>query len=317
MPTPPKETRSKIQWKLLFYSLVVSTAFWGVVKLNRYYTVETDIYLHYQIPTEISIESRLPQKLKARVRAKGSRLLAIATGFKKPEAEVEIARFLKQENTSLILPVSEVVRKEFSGDMEITEVYPSMLTLEFIKKKVTELPIHPTKIKVIPKYGFFQKGNISFKPAYVTVIAEPDFFIGHNQWFTRPATIILDDYQCVREIPLDTLPETYITPKKTQAIVYGQRYCEKEFVLSVKPRRTPQNFTVRIFPKKVNVKLLISVEDYHKITEKDLEAYIDLSYWDEKKPFAKVQTNIEGLPYDIKHYFVFPSVANYSITYLQ
>ncbi len=317
MPTPPKKKTSKIQWKLLFYSLTISTVFWLAVKINRYYTVETDVYLKYQIPTEITIESRLPQKVQARIRAKGSRLLAVAMGIRKLEAEINISRFLELENTSLMLPMGEVLQSELSNEFEITDVYPSLFTLEFIKKKTAELPILATNIRVIPKHGFFQIGNISFEPSYVTVIADPNFFIAHNQWFTRPATIVLDDYKRSQVIPLDTVSGVYILPKETKATVFAERYCEKEFLLPLKVRNVPQNFSVKIFPKQVQVKILVSLKDYQKIKSEDLEAYVDLSYWDEEKPFAKIQTNIRALPYDIKHSFVYPAVADYTITYLQ
>ncbi len=295
--------------KLLLFSFLISLLFWFIVKLSKTYTVETTIFLDYQIPREISINNELPTKVQARIKAKGSQLLFMELGLKSITAKIEIFKFIRLGNDYQTVPVSQLLQEELGGEIQIVETYPALITFDYIKKSSAELPI-VSKIKFVPKYGFYKVGNVEFEPPYTTVIADPKLLLIHNQWYTKDTTIEIMHRRQIENVALEQKDNIFIDPQKVKAVIKAKRFCEHEIVKKVEIINAPKQLNIRVAPGYVKVKLLIPVEDLENFPEEKLKVFVDFKKLSPYSNLLHIQTNEDSLNILIKKVFIYPNIAD-------
>jgi YbbR domain-containing protein len=163
---------------------------------------------------------------------------------------------------------------------QIAAFNPDTLYFDFSNRKVKRIPIKLlTDIRY--KKQFAQSDNITIKPGYVIINGPASTIDKITEWPTD--TLRLDSISETVSTGLDMQPvkegNLSVYPKTVQVNVPVDEFTEKTLLIPVKLINNQRGDDVKIFPQKVKITFMVSLNRYNETDEDFFEATADLDLW--------------------------------------
>ncbi|GAA4340256.1 hypothetical protein GCM10023149_51510 [Mucilaginibacter gynuensis] len=172
------------------------------------------------------------------------------------------------------------INKKQAENRQIVGIDPDTLYFDFSNRRFKKVPVKLVKsIKYEKQY--FQSDDIEIKPSEVTVSGPSEVISKIEYWKTDTlrGTDINETLQ--GQLKLQPVKEGNMSvyPKTVQVKIPVDEFTEKSLQVPVKVINNSNYYNVKIFPQKVKVTFVTSLNDYPNIDEAFFVAAADLDLW--------------------------------------
>ncbi len=257
---------------ILLTCIAISLFFWLLVKLSQEYRTDFTFEIDYNIPGS-SIFLDIPAtEIKAYGEGTGWSLMGNKIGGKR---KIE----LKAVETGEVFRSSDWLKARIieisSGNLNWFEIYPDFLRFDLVRKKVKKVPVS-------------LRGNFNFSPGFH--FSSPPLLQPDSVTITGPSPLI-DTIQIwstdtiskkgiknsfTVNIPLKQ-PATSLITLSPENILFNaevEQLTEKILFLPVTIKNAPDS--VRIFPKKIKISVVLGLKYYNEVEASDFSAEVDM-----------------------------------------
>jgi len=211
---------------------------------------------------------------------------ALFLGKRKPKKnnfEVDL-KLLGDKNYIVFSENALLIKKNTLRNQKIISIKPDTLFFDFTKRKIKQIPV-----KVISQLSFQkqfnQSGPIDIYPKMVTIIG-PELEINKIKYWP---TQMLKTNKSRAKINLNvSLPKLFknninVYPMVVNVKIPVEEFTEKQLEIPITIYNNPNYYSVKLFPNKVIIKVMVSLSQYNKITAENFEAKVDLDLWTKYK----------------------------------
>ncbi|HET6511972.1 MAG TPA: YbbR-like domain-containing protein [Candidatus Kapabacteria bacterium] len=260
-------------------ALLVAALLWTYVHLSTPYEAEIDIPVSITPPKGLAIASGLPERLHARVKGAGWKILLLEfTGNAKFELDLTERLFpLTNPNTLQLTPDELRNGARLPSEVELVVVEPDTLDVSFGRIVRKQVPVRPV-MNVTPGRGYALVGVPVATPPMVTIEGSQDVLDSIQFFPTKPL-----DRSSARETVsesvelLDTLSNSVrvLSASLVRVRQSVQAIGERTFTyVPVHPDAAPVDKDILFVPGYVSVTLRGGVEDLAKMKSDDIRAYV-------------------------------------------
>lgn len=270
----------------LFLSLIFSI----LTKLSKEYTAVLTVNPKLiKIPEDVIIINDTTSKdLELTIKTYGFKWLGYY--LKKPNISLDVES-LKNRDDSYIWERNEgyaSLISQFSQDVVIESVTPETLVFNFDKNETKRVPI------------LFQ-GSVIYEDGYNSILGpqiEPDSItlIGPSSLVNDIKTVqtsnleldnLKDSYNAMIDInQIDSLQnEIKFSPNKVSFNIDVKRFTEGSLIVPLKFVNLPTDQTVHFFPKEVEIKYLVALEEFKDVKSSDFEIQCNLNNFNIESSF--------------------------------
>ena len=248
--------------------LALSAAFWLFQSLNETYEESFSVPIELQgVPKEIVITTELPKSITVNLRDKGFNLLSYKYG---------------QEFNPIVI--------EYTAN---NRGYVRLFTRDYIDQISSQLlsttqlvGFQPDTLEYFYNFGHSKILPVKFTGSYTT---EADFLVSHMELEPQNITVyaqknILDTMQYAytepiyigslrdslrTDVPMLKMRGVKYIPNKVSLRIQVDRMVEKTVDVPIRGVNFPASKALRTFPAKAQIKFLVGMKDYRRITEND------------------------------------------------
>ncbi len=263
-----------------FTCLVVAIIAWLFTVLSNPHPYTIRAILNFRnTPQRRAFHSLQSDTVNAEVSGNGWQML-----FSKMKSESRVINVDLQtlENKSFVVLSSQLnqINSKIENGQQITSFNPDTLYFDFSNRKVKRVPVHLVS-ELAYQHQFFQSGNITLKPAYVIVNGPASVIDKLTYWPSD--TLKLDSLSETNTSRIDMQPVSEgnlsVYPKSVQVTVPVDEFTEKTLFVPIKLINNRNYQDVKVFPQKVKVTFIISLNKYEETDEDFFEATADLDLW--------------------------------------
>jgi YbbR domain-containing protein len=169
-------------------------------------------------------------------------------------------------------------KKDF--DEQIVGFNPDTLYFDFSNRAVKRIPVKLLS-DINYQHQFSQSNDVFIRPSYVTLSGPANVIDNIKTWNTD--SLILDSVNETVRTRINMQPakegNVSIYPKSVQVVLPVDEFTEKTISIPVKLINNLDYYKVKIFPVKVNVTFITSLNRYAEMDEDLFEASADLGLW--------------------------------------
>lgn len=279
------------RWKetLIFLAFVLlSFGFWYLQSMQQDYEIEKTVQVKYKnIPHEIAFTDTVPNKIKIRIRDKGSVLLNYSFGRVFTPIEINMKDMPVDQGTVVLerKDIESDIYKQLMASTALISYDPAQINITYTKRMEKDLPVvFNGNIQYEP--GFHRSEEMQITPAYVKVYAAESVL----DTLTRIQTVYTDikkaNKSFTRALPLQKIEGAAYNPESITITIPIEQYTEKTLDIPVLITRIPDDYTVRLFPPVVKVVSSLPLSKY-----KDLDA----DQFEIRIPFSELEQNLTGI----------------------
>ncbi len=298
--------------------LLISTVLWFLNALNKNYSAVISHPVDYNnIPVNRFIANHPPSRLNVKVSGQGFVLLKYRMTASFSPLELDIARLITENPPSsagvFVLSadrIKNITSSQISKELQLVEVTPPLITLDFDTLSVKKLPIG-SNLALQFKPQFELVGDVVFRPARVTVtgpgqvIAELDTIYTISQSFKNLESSFSQEVQLV--VPRQTVVE----PGKVTFSATIDEFTEKTLRIPVWVDNQPEEVRVLLFPHEVEIRFLTGLKTFALIKPEDFQAFVSWEEIGAQAPVLKIR--IRKQPVSVKALKISPEHVEYLI----
>jgi len=270
----------------LFLSLIFSI----LTKLSKEYTAVLTVNPKLiKIPEDVIILNDTTSKdLELTIKTYGFKWLGYY--LKKPNISLDV-QSLKNREDSYIWERNEgyaSLISQFSQDVVIESVTPESLVFNFDKNGTKRVPIL-FQGSVIYEDGYNSILGPQIEPDSITIIGPSSLVndIKAVQTSNLELDNLKDSYNAMIDInQIDSLQnEIKFSPNKVSFNIDVKRFTEGSLIVPLKFVNLPTDQTVRFFPKEVEIKYLVALEEFKDVKSSDFEIQCNLNNFNIESSF--------------------------------
>lgn len=260
--------------------LAVSFVAWIAITLSSSYNYTVkEIVVFKNVPQKRAFHSLQSDTVAVTVKGSGwqmlfskideqNKIIKVDLGTLDSDAYVVLSKQLAAINAEKALP------------NQVVAVSPDTLYFDFTNRSVRRVPVQLVR-SINYKQQYTQSGNVVIKPAYVTVSGPSNIIDKIKRWRTDSLVLKNVGESVSAQVNLQASAEGNISiyPKTVQVNIPVEEFTEKTVRLPVKLMGNVDFFNVKIFPQKVKVTFITSLNRYADITDELFEAQADLNLW--------------------------------------
>ncbi|OCX53102.1 hypothetical protein BEL04_01940 [Mucilaginibacter sp. PPCGB 2223] len=235
-------------------------------------------------PLRRSFRSLQPDTIEAKVKGTGWNLLLSSMNVENTSISVSL-KDLDQRNYIVLSTQLAAINQKRPADRPITKLLPDTLYFDFSSRAVKRVPIQ-LQYNIGFKKQFGISDQIVLRPNYVTLSGPADVLEKIKSWKTD--SLVLNDVEAPVEesVRLQGLHESNMTiyPKTVRVRIPVDEFTEKTVQIPVKLINNKNYYNVKLYPQKVKVTFMVSLNRYPGINNEFFEAVADLDQWHEKGP---------------------------------
>jgi len=165
-------------------------------------------------------------------------------------------------------------------NQQITAIDPDTLYFDFTNRLTKKVPVK-TLLGIDYQKQFAISGNVSVKPAYVTISGPADRLQKISEWKTDSIKAVDVNETINTRVNLQAVSEGNLTiyPKSVQVVIPVDEFTEKTLDIPVKLINNHNYDNVKVFPQKVKVTFTTSLNRYKDMSDDLFEATADLDLW--------------------------------------
>lgn len=200
----------------------------------------------------------------------------------KPESKPITVDLSSLETRNFVVLSTQLkqINAKRESNQQITLIDPDTLYFDFSNRLTKKVPVKAI-MNINYQKQFAVSGNITIKPAYVTVSGPTDRLQKIDEWKTDSIHADKVNESIITRINLQGVKEGNLTvyPKTVQVIIPVDEFTEKTLDIPVKLINNHNYDNVKVFPQKVKVTFTTSLNRYKDMTEDLFEATADLDLW--------------------------------------
>lgn len=257
---------------IVIISLFFSFLLWGSISLSKdyYITIEFPVRV-INFPEGYSSGTKLPEKISAKIRGNGWKLVAVNLGAES-EYIISAGNDTGRKYFNLHNYLSD--NQWLSSDMEVIDLSPDTLSI-YIER------ISEKKVKIIPDL------NLEFKPGYglateikvfpdSTIISGPTSYLKRiNSVFTEEIKLSDLDSRVVEQVNLKSITGMNYSVNTASITLDVQKIVDKNFDnLVVSVIDIPGDREVVLLPNRISVGLRGGINILGKLNEDEIKTYV-------------------------------------------
>jgi hypothetical protein len=313
------------QYLIFTFFLAVATLAWYIRALNEYYTTELQYPVRYvNLPPNRILSHAPPEYLTLRIKADGFTILGYKLKLKRA-LRFDINSFslysLSQDSTSVYLLTKYTYDRLTSEindpnkNIQILDISPDTLFFNFSrirKKKVQVVAIIQQSESRFARQHMLN-GEITVTPDSV-IVSGPTYILDTmTQITSEPINLKNEEDTVYRAVRIAQFDSRVIIPSvKVEAMIPIDRFTESEFDIPIHAVHVPEGLAVKTFPGTIQIKYLITLSNFNKISPASFFAYIDYNNID-LDINSKLKVELDSLPFFVHDIKIKPAYVEFLI----
>ena len=205
------------------------------------------------------------------------------------------------------------INKQFASTQKIISIKPDTIYFDFTKRSVKKVPI-----KVIKRINFERQfglaGDILLTPEYVTVTGPLEDLKKIKFWDTD--TLVLKNLANSTTVRIrmkqTRLKNINIRPSAVEIKLPVDEFTEKTIEVPLKILNNKGYNSIMLYPKKVKITFLVSLNSYDQIDESFIQAAVDVDEW-KNEHHSQYSVKITDFPEYCKLVRVYPNKVDFIV----
>ncbi|PWK77904.1 YbbR-like protein [Mucilaginibacter oryzae] len=267
---------------VFFTCLAVAVVAWIFTTLSDPipYTIR-EVLIFKNAPQKRAFHSLQPDTVDVTIKGTGWQMLFSKINNDSKPLTVDL-HTLENHNYVVLSSQLKQINAGKEGVSQIISIDPDTLYFDFSNRLVKKVPVELVTGIVYQKQ-FAISGNITVKPAYVTVSGPVERLKDITSWKTDSLKLTGINETINTRVNLQPSKEGNLNvyPRSVQAIIPVDEFTEKTLEIPVKLLHN--NYAdVKVFPQKVKITFTTSLSRYPDMDEDLFEATADLDLWRDK-----------------------------------
>ena len=279
-----------------FTCLLLAVLAWIIASLSNTYSFTIKQVLNFKnAPQRRAFHSLQPDTVNATVKGTGWQMLFSRMQPENKAIKVDL-QTLEKENFVVLSSQLPVINDSREINNKIVAFDPDTLYFDFSNRATKRVPV---KLLAALSYQqqFEQSDNVIIKPAYITVSGPAGSIEKITDWHTDSLKLKDLDETVRTRINLEPAKEGNINiyPKAVQVTLPVNEVTEKTIEIPVKLINNYEYYNVKIFPQKVKVTVITSLNKYRWMDDDLFEANADLDLW-KKNHYSALPVFLSKMP---------------------
>lgn len=304
---------------VIIICLAISTGFWFLNALGKYYTVEVKVPVKYvNLPNNKTLANVLPNEFSLKIRAHGFTILRkkasyFFSPFEFNVNEITKNRMTESKRSNFEFPTRNFyneISNQMSYDFEILGMTPDTLFFsygEMGSKKVKVIP----NVKIDLKKQYEISGEIKSTPDSVIISGPQTMLDTIEQIGTEIKKFNITDKSIQEEFTVKKIQNLFFDPPTIQVNIPVEEFTEANLSVPITINNIPENLNIKLFPAKVKVTFLVSLSRFSVIKPEDFK--LSVNYTDITSGIQRLKINIESKPAFIYALKISPEELEYLI----
>ena len=272
---------------LLF--LIMAAVLWYGHALQSVRNTRVPVLIHYTgKPGAIGLgEEGLPDTVMIEVRDAGARLNAY---HREPlRLTIDLRTYIHGEKGTIQVP-SDALRRSISdilqGTSRLIETTPEQITCTYFTEQEKTVPVvFAGQVSLANEYQLVSTPTL--RHSFVKIYGQDKALAAIDTIYTEAAQVEVTSDTTVTRLAL-ALPKGMRTPTDSvDMVVFAERFTEKKFTIPLHAIGVPEGYTIRLFPREVEVTVRVGISHFAQVQPYDLRAVCTFS------PARKDQLDVE------------------------
>lgn len=266
-------------------SFLLASVLWFLLTLNQTYQTQLTYPIHItQYPEGYLPGKGTTQTLELEVEGNGVDLLLAQ--FKRKKDTIYF-RFNEELKAGYFLPQRYLLQidRDLSGNFRVIRVLTDTVYCPFelqMSKKVKLIP----QVEVLLHPGMALFAPPVVRPDSVTISGPENVLDTISQWFTMPfVTPRLNQYGEFRLRVIDTFSNIKVSPREATIFVKPEQYTQTSLHIPIRVIEVPERTRVRLQQDSIHVHLLVPMDRYEALHQRQRELYVSYKELDKSIPF--------------------------------
>ncbi len=287
---------------VFFFFLFLAFGFRVLQSMGEDYTYTYNIPITFKnIPEDAVVTNDLPSSIQVTIAAKGSTMFKYSYGKSFSAIEIDVTTMQKTKKEYIVTSenIKTEIRKQLLKGTGLSNIIPDNIHIYYALEENKEIPVR-IDFHITTANQCMQSGDAISDPAFIKVYAPKSVLDTLNE-----ATTILFEGKDLKDtvhkkIALRKITGVKFVPDKVDILIPIEEFTEKTIEIPIQGINVPKNFTLRIFPAKVNVSFFVVLSKFNSITAKDFQATIDYTETG-KDGNGKLKINLSKFPTDAQN----------------
>ena len=278
------ELNRKQRQKLRIFSvcLVLSFLVWVLFALANNYTYHIQVPLRYvNAPDNKAFSPLQSDTVNMEVQGSGWQVLFSKLRFQANAVRVDLSG-LKNRNWVVFSSQLGFINEQFDRNQQVVSIAPDTLFFDFSKQTVKKVPVLlESDLHFKPQYGVVD--SVQLEPAMVTIMGPQEDIAKISEWRTLPLKREAVDRTIDTKASLKENERANISvyPLQVDVRIPVGEMTEKVLDIPVRVLNASAYSGVTLIPSKVQIKVMVSLQNYAQITRDSFDAVVDLDTWKE------------------------------------
>ena len=302
--------KNKVQFFLIF--VIISTLFWLLTRFSNSYSgqVVFDV-AYFNIPKEIVVESA-PEKVAVTIEASGFQLLLYQVFGSTLNVNLQNAQLENEKGYVNLIEQQTYLESQLADKTIISLFTPSQLGFQFKRLVQKKIPIRLTS-DIAFKTGYNYQEPPALIPDSITLLGPRDQIAGIqfvNTQLLEKSSLEKDFSETLRL----QIPEGVVSLSNQVVIVNAKitQFTELTFNLPVQVNNNPSGTKIRLFPKEVQIRVLVPMSLAKNVLAQDFNAAVDFQEMIEKSDKTIKVSIVKQSPF-VQSIRLEPKFINYLI----
>lgn len=317
-----KQIRQKHLAFIFFIAL--STVAWFVRSLSDTYIADIEYPVKYiNLPPNRILSEPPLEKLTLQVQSDGLTILMSRFKIKRPlPYNVNtFALYSLTEDSTSVYTLTRYAKNRLSTELsmankniQILDIDPDTLIFNFSRVKKKKLPIRVQLDKTDDLFErqYMLNGEPYSEPDSIEVTG-PSFIVDTLQYILTDRISLrnLSD-TADKKVQLKKTNRVSMPNKKVRVTIPVDEFTESEFSIPIITKNVPDSLKLKTFPKAVQVKYIVTLTNYERVSSDLFHAYVDYSDT-EQESVTHLKVELDSLPDYIPNVRIIPRNVEFLI----
>ncbi|MFC3196957.1 CdaR family protein [Parapedobacter deserti] len=172
------------------------------------------------------------------------------------------------------------INRQFPSNQRVVSVSPDTLYFDFSKQTERKVPVKALyKLDFRRQYNIID--NIRISPEYVTITGPLEDVVQIEQWETDTIRVsdVSSDIRAAAPLKQNQRANINVYPTSVNVEIPVGEVTEKILEVPIKVENAKQFNSVKLFPGKVRLTVMVSLRDFVKVTNNTFEAVVNMEDW--------------------------------------
>ncbi|RYE30433.1 MAG: YbbR-like domain-containing protein [Sphingobacteriaceae bacterium] len=264
-----------------FTCLILAALAWIFVMMSKNYIFPVKVALNFKNhPERKAFYALQADTVLAMVGGTGwQKLFSNLNSTQNRSVSVDLKK-LETQNFVVLSNQLAVFNRKSVKEQQIISFSPDTIYFDFTARTEKRVPIN-LKSRLDFQRQYARSGDISIDPGFVTISGPAAYIDSVKSWPTDSLVVKKVSNNIIATLKLPTPPENNINiyPKTVSVNIPVDEFTEKTLEIPVKLLNNATYTQVNLFPKKIKVTFMVSLNNYSAINEDFFEAVADLNSW--------------------------------------